>query len=38
VCGQGECDLIRKNCDVVRMIFRHFQHSPERLLLLAGIS
>jgi uncharacterized protein len=38
VCGDDECDLIRKNCEVATMIFEHFRSNPEVLLTLAGIT
>ncbi len=37
VCGEGECDIIRKNCEVATMIYEHFAHNREALLGLAGI-
>lgn len=36
-CGESECDIVRKNCDVARMIYRQFADEPEKLLVLAGI-
>lgn len=36
-CGDSECAMVRKNCDVARMIYRHFEHEPEKLLVLAGL-
>jgi len=36
-CGDSECTIVRKNCDVARMIYRHFEHEPEKLLVLAGV-
>jgi uncharacterized protein len=38
VCGEDECDLVRKNCEVATAIYDRFRSDPERLLLLAGIS
>ena len=38
VCGDDECDLIRKNCEVATMIFERFRSNPEALLALAGIA
>lgn len=37
VCGEDECDLIRKNCEVAKTIFDHFGSHPEALLALAGV-
>jgi len=37
VCGENECEIIRKNCEVATKIYQHFQSNPERLLALAGI-
>lgn len=37
LCGATECDIIRKNCEVARAIYEHFESCPETLLLLAGI-
>ena len=36
-CGDSECDIVRKNCDVARMIFREFENEPEKLLVLVGM-
>jgi len=36
-CGDSECDIVRKNCDVARMIYGHFENEPEKLLVLAGM-
>ncbi|MEN6332598.1 MAG: SPASM domain-containing protein, partial [Smithella sp.] len=36
-CGDSECDIVRKNCDVARMIYQQFKNEPEKLLVLAGI-
>jgi uncharacterized protein len=36
-CGDSECTIVRKNCDVARMIYRHFEQEPEKLLVLAGL-
>ena len=36
-CGDSECAIVRKNCDVARMIYRHFEDEPEKLLVLAGM-
>ena len=38
VCGDGECEIIRKNCEVARRIFDHFRDRPEALLGLVGIT
>ncbi len=38
ICGANECDIIRKNCDVARGIYRHFAERPEMLLPLAGLA
>jgi len=37
ICGDSECEIVRKNCDIAHKIFRHFQDRPEALLGLAGI-
>ncbi len=37
LCGDGECDITRKNCDIAASIYDHFRANPEPLLLLAGI-
>ncbi len=37
VCGENECQMVRKNCDVAHMIWDHFRDCPETLLGLAGI-
>lgn len=37
VCGDEECDVITKNCEVAHNIYSHFQDRPEMLLALAGI-
>jgi uncharacterized protein len=37
VCGEDECDIVRKNCEIARMIYRRFEKQPMPLLLLAGI-
>ena len=38
VCGDDECDLIRKNCEVATSIYEHFSSNPRPLLALAGIT
>jgi uncharacterized protein len=38
VCGEEECDLIRKNCEVATSIFEHFRVRPEVLLALGGVT
>ncbi len=37
VCGEGECELIRKNCEVARSIHDHFRSCQTALLVLAGV-
>lgn len=37
LCGDEECEIIAKNCDVARRIYAHFKDNPEPLLGLAGI-
>lgn len=37
LCGDGECEIIRKNCEVAMTIYRHFIDRKEALLALAGI-
>ncbi len=37
ICGAGECNIIRKNCQVATTIYEHFKETPETLLALAGI-
>jgi len=36
-CGDSECAIVRKNCDMAQMIYRHFENEPEKLLVLAGL-
>ena len=38
ICGPGECDLVRKNCEVAQSIYAHFADHLAALLPLAGIS
>jgi len=38
ICGDEECDIIAKNCEVARHIYEHFQDNREALLALAGIT
>lgn len=38
VCGQDECDMVAKNCEVAQMIFDHFKDNQEALLALAGVT
>lgn len=38
VCGEDECELVRKNCQVAAQIFERFRDDPQRLLALAGIT
>jgi uncharacterized protein len=37
VCGEDECEIVRKNCEVATAIYRHFKSSPTKLLALAGV-
>jgi uncharacterized protein len=37
VCGDEECKIIEKECDVARSIFEHFSDHPEDLLGLVGL-
>ena len=37
ICGEDECELVRKNCEVATTIFEHFRTRPGALLALAGI-
>jgi len=37
VCGEEECEIVRKNCEVASLIYSHFKRNPEKLLVLAGI-
>jgi uncharacterized protein len=37
VCGEEECEIVRKNCEIASMIYNHFKTEPEKLLVLAGI-
>jgi uncharacterized protein len=38
VCGEEECVMIRKNCEVAVAVFEHFRSDPEALLALVGIT
>ena len=38
ICGEDECALVRKNCEVATGIFQRFREHPEMLLALAGIT
>ncbi len=38
VCGRTECEIVRKNCEVARRIFKHFSDRPTALLVLARIT
>lgn len=38
VCGDEECDIIYKNCEVTHMIYDHFEGRQEFLMPLAGIT
>ncbi len=38
ICGDDECDIIRKNCEVAIRIYEHFRSTPMKLLPLAGIT
>lgn len=35
VCGDDECDIIRKNCEIATRIYYHFKSKPYKLLVLA---
>jgi uncharacterized protein len=37
LCGEDECEIVRKNCEVALLIYEHFKTRPEKLLPLAGI-
>ncbi len=37
VCGEDECEIVRKNDEIATMIFDHFKDKKEDLLGLAGI-
>lgn len=37
ICGECECEIVRKNCEVAHEIYEHFRDRPESLLGLAGI-
>jgi radical SAM protein with 4Fe4S-binding SPASM domain len=37
ICGESECEIVRKNCDVAKAIYDHFRSRPEALLGLAGV-
>jgi uncharacterized protein len=37
LCGEEECTIVRKNCEVATLIYNHFKTRPEKLLALAGI-
>jgi len=37
LCGDTECEFVRKNCEVAGEIFEHFRARPDFLLGLAGI-
>jgi uncharacterized protein len=37
VCGRGECDFIRHECDLAKQLFAEFAERPEALLALVGI-
>jgi radical SAM protein with 4Fe4S-binding SPASM domain len=37
VCGDDECDLVRKNCELALGIFGNFLKKPQDLLVLAGV-
>jgi uncharacterized protein len=37
VCGAGECDFTRKECEMAAAIYDRFRERPEALLALAGI-
>ncbi len=38
VCGEDECELVRKNCELALGIYGSFLDSREDLLVLAGIT
>lgn len=37
VCGAGECEFVRKECELAAQVFETFRSRPERLLALVGI-
>ncbi len=37
VCGERECEIVKKSCEVAHEIHEHFKDRPEALLGLAGI-
>lgn len=37
VCGAGECEFLRRECEMAARIHEHFRQRPETLLILAGI-
>jgi uncharacterized protein len=38
ICGDDECELVRKNCEVATSIYEHFRARPAALLALGGIA
>lgn len=38
LCGENECDITRKDCEIATKIYHTFKGQPEKLLLLAGIA
>jgi uncharacterized protein len=38
VCGAGECDFIRKECELAEQIYERFRQTPAALLALAGVT
>jgi len=37
VCGRGECDFIRRECELAGQIFKEFENRQETLLALVGL-
>jgi radical SAM protein with 4Fe4S-binding SPASM domain len=37
VCGDDECEMVRKNCELALGIYGTFQENPQDLLVLAGV-
>jgi uncharacterized protein len=37
ICGDDECEIVAKECEVARSIYDHFRDSPEELLGLVGV-
>jgi hypothetical protein len=38
VCAATECAVTRKECQIARSIFEHFQEDDDTILMLAGIT